>query len=93
MGGGPFFGTCTGEVAVWLTHGEADDVVVLQTGVDSRDHWLGENGCGDTTAPYEPAPCEAYDGCTDPVVWCMHPGGHEWPDFAAAAIWDFFAAQ
>lgn len=92
-GGGPFFGACTGEVGVWLAHGEADDVVEFQTGVDSRDLWLGENGCAGTTMPYEPAPCEAYDGCADPVVWCAHPGAHEWPDFAASAIWGFFAAQ
>jgi poly(3-hydroxybutyrate) depolymerase len=90
-GGGPF-GSCNGSVAAWLTHGEADSVVPLSQGEGSRDHWLSANGCQSTTEPTAPAGCEAYEGCgEDTVIWCPHPGGHEWPSFAPEAIWGFFA--
>ncbi|MBW2617012.1 MAG: hypothetical protein JRD02_12680, partial [Deltaproteobacteria bacterium] len=33
-----------------------------------------------------------YDDCDldFPVQYCAHSGGHDWPDFASEAIWDFF---
>jgi poly(3-hydroxybutyrate) depolymerase len=92
-GGGPFWGACDGPVAAWLTHGEADDSVDLAEGESSRDTWLQTNGCSESSAATDPSPCVAYEGCGRDVHWCQHPGGHEWPDFAAAAIWGFFEAQ
>jgi polyhydroxybutyrate depolymerase len=94
-GGGPFGfgnGACTGEVAVWLAHGENDPMVPFQTGVDSRDRWLEANGCSEATSAVEPAPCVEYSGCTAglPVSWCVHEDGHNWPDFAPEGIWSFF---
>jgi len=93
-GGGPFAPSCAGPVSAWITHGSADAVVPLAQGEGSRDYWAGQNGCGGATAPTEPAPCVDYQGCTSgkPLHWCLHGGGHEWPSFAAAAIWSFFVA-
>jgi poly(3-hydroxybutyrate) depolymerase len=94
-GGGPFGGGCTGAVAAWITHGTNDPTVVLTQGEGSRDHWLSANSCDVTSAPVTPSPCEAYSGCQAgaDLHWCEHPGGHEWPSFAAAAIWGFFSSM
>ena len=45
-----------------------------------------------TTAPADPSPCVAYQGCDAgyPVQWCPHDGAHVIPSFAAAAIANFF---
>ena len=59
----------------------------------SRDTWLDMAGCDDASADVPPSPCVAYSGCSEDVHWCVHDGGHEWPDFAAAGIWGFFAAH
>ena len=90
-GGGPWAGRCTGSVSAMLVHGSADMDVPISNGIDSRDHWLEANGCaGASSAPTDPAPCEAYAGCAEPVLWCQHAGGHEWPSFAGAGIRSFF---
>jgi poly(3-hydroxybutyrate) depolymerase len=92
-GGGPFSQNCTGPLTAWLAHGNPDPVVDFQIGQGSRDHWLTANGCGAGTAPVEPAPCVAYDGCQGgtAVHWCVHTQEHNWPDFAGAGVWGFFA--
>jgi poly(3-hydroxybutyrate) depolymerase len=90
-GGGPWAGPCTGSVSAMLVHGLADTDVPIDAGMDSRDHWLEANGCaGAPSSPTNPAPCAAYDGCAEPVLWCEHTGGHEWPGFAGAGIRGFF---
>jgi poly(3-hydroxybutyrate) depolymerase len=92
-GGGPFGGAnCTGEVAVWLAHGENDPTVAFATGVASRDAWLRRDGCSATTEIASPAECVDYTGCNEglPVRWCVHQDGHNWPDFAPQGMWDFF---
>lgn len=95
--GGPFvFGTnaCRGEVAVWLAHAPDDEVVPFDLGLASRDRWLEANGCSDTMAAVEPAPCVEYAGCSLglPVRWCEYDDGHDWPDFGPEGIWGFFEA-
>ncbi len=58
----------------------------------ARDYLLETNHCTMTSAAVEPSPCVEYSGCDDgyPVIWCEHPGGQTVPDFASAAIADFF---
>jgi polyhydroxybutyrate depolymerase len=99
--GGPFGGGagCTGEVAVFLAHGENDMTVPFTTGEASRDGWLGRNGCeaAETAATASPAAdveCIDYGGCGDglPVSWCVHQEGHSWADFLPEAIWGFFSS-
>jgi len=95
-GSGPFqFGAnaCVGQVAAWLTHGTADNVVGYDAGVGSKETWRTRNHCQTTSAPTTPAPCVSYDGCDPgfPVHWCSWDGGHTIPTFSAGAIWNFFA--
>jgi len=95
---GPPFAACEpGRVAAIVMHGTLDEVVPFEQGVMARDGLLARNGCATTSAPVDPEPCVAYDGC-DPgydVRWCEHSEealmGHMWPTFAGAAIWEFFA--
>ncbi|MEP7126162.1 MAG: PHB depolymerase family esterase [Byssovorax sp.] len=88
---------CKGTPAAWIAHGK-DDVTIgfAKFALPSRDHWLTVDGCGITSAPVDPMPCESYAGCkpATPVTFCAHTGlgGHVIPDFAAGAIWDFFSA-
>jgi poly(3-hydroxybutyrate) depolymerase len=84
---------CVGQVAVWMSHGNTDEIVTFESGQASRDHWLMTNHCDATTAPTAPEPCVAYQGCDDghPVHWCEFDGGHTVPMFASEAIWAFFA--
>ncbi len=90
-GGGPWAGPCTGAVSAMLIHGAADTDVPIDNGLGSRDHWLEANGCaGAASTPTDPAPCASYTGCAEPVLWCEHAGGHEWPSFAGAGIRGFF---
>ncbi len=97
-GGPPLSDDCVGAVAAWIAHGVADPTVPFAQGEATRDHWLAQNGCSTRSEPVEPSPCVAYVGCdgAHPVHWCAHEEagllqGHDWPSFAGAAIWAFFA--
>jgi polyhydroxybutyrate depolymerase len=94
MAGSPPSGACSGQVAAWLVHGEADTVVSYSPlGTRARDLWRRRNGCADT-GPVDGNGCTAYQGCDEgyPVTFCSHPGGHTVPAYAPAAIWSFFLA-
>jgi poly(3-hydroxybutyrate) depolymerase len=84
-------GTCVGQVAVWIDHGDVDNVITLAQGQAARDHWVTANHCTTTTVATDPSPCVAYQGCDAgyPVTWCLFPGAHVMPSFASAAIWKF----
>ena len=98
-GSGPR-GMCTGQVAVWMSHGNTDTVVPFDStimggfsgGVQSRDFWIKTNHCQTTNKPTTNG-CVAYDGCDDghPVNWCEFDGGHTVPRFASEEIWKFFS--
>jgi hypothetical protein len=95
VAGGPPFGgrpSCETPVAAWITHGSNDGTVDFETGEAGRDLWLEVNGCSDGSVPVSPDPCVAYDGCKQPLHWCVHEQDHNWPMFAGAAIWSFFAS-
>ncbi|MBN2197356.1 MAG: Ricin and poly(3-hydroxybutyrate) depolymerase fusion [Polyangiaceae bacterium] len=97
VAGGPPFGgpgaACTPAVAAWIAHGDNDETVDFSMGEDARDAYVAANACGTTTVAVEPSPCVAHEGCAAgrPVHWCLHQDGHNWPSFAAAGIWRFFA--
>jgi polyhydroxybutyrate depolymerase len=84
---------CTGQVAVWLSHGTRDDVMPLSSGERSRDYWRDANHCAHDTEPTQPSPCITHRGCDAgfPVTWCAFDGGHERPGFSPKALWQFFA--
>jgi poly(3-hydroxybutyrate) depolymerase len=95
-GGGPFvFGgnSCTGNVAVWIAHGNMDTTVDVQNGRTSRDFWANRNGCDTgSSTPVSPSPCVEYGGCNAgyAVRYCEYDGDHGYPSFAPQGIWDFF---
>ena len=95
-GGGPQgYATkpCTGQLAVWISHGNMDDNVPFSYGQASRDYWTKANHCGTDTMPVMPGTCLEYQGCDDgfPVEFCEFDGGHMVPSFAGEAGWNFFA--
>jgi polyhydroxybutyrate depolymerase len=93
LGGGA---VCSGSIAAWMTHGDADTVVAQSQGILARNQWLQSNGCATTNQPTTPTPCVSYDGCSTgrPVIWCPFSGGHypPFPAFVKPGIWNFFKA-
>lgn len=92
---GASYSICVDEpVAAISIHGTEDTSIPISSGEAFRDYLLGTNHCGGTSTPVTPSPCVAYDGCDAgyPVTWCERVGdGHNIPDFASQAIWDFFS--
>lgn len=85
--------SCSGQVGVIQIHGGNDRVVPMGLIRPARDYWIAINGCDKAGAQEGVDPiCEAYSQCDTgfPVEYCEHDGGHEWPDFASDAIWNFF---
>jgi poly(3-hydroxybutyrate) depolymerase len=79
-------------IAVWMSHGDADNVVPLADGKDALALFVARNQCRAETSAVTPSPCVAYQGCTAgyPIHFCQFSGGHSAPSFASAAIWSFF---
>ena len=82
-----------GQVAVIQIHGSEDTDSLIETGRTTRDYWIAINSCNKekTEEGMDPT-CDAYSGCDHnfPMQYCEHSGGHDWPDFASEAIWNFF---
>ena len=93
MGG--FDPGCVGQVAAWISHGDADPTVDISMGEGSRDYWVEANHCdiNATTTPSADYSCVEYGGCDAgfPVRWCVYEGDHNPPKFAPQAIYDFFS--
>ena len=92
-GGGPT--SCAGadtKSAIMIHHGTADDIVTIDSGEGSRDFWLEQNGCTQTSKSSFTG-CVTYDGCPDgkPVVYCVGNWNHTISSTAAANIWSFFS--
>ncbi len=91
-GGGP--GACADGVrsAIMIHHGTVDDIVDISSGKESRDFWVQQNECAQTTtSAYEG--CESYEGCSEgtPVHWCVGNFNHTITSTTAANIWTFFS--
>jgi len=85
--------SCIGQVAVVQIHGSNDDITPVGTAKQARDYWIAINSCNkEEIDEGVNLTCSAYGGCDKafPVQYCEHEGGHEWPDFASVAIWNFF---
>lgn len=93
IAGGQTGQNCTGPVAALLIHDSDDPTVNISASIGARDQYLAANHCGTTTQPFDPDPCQQYDGCDSglPVVWCQTSGhGHDRQDgLAAPAFWNF----
>jgi polyhydroxybutyrate depolymerase len=81
---------CVGTAAAWLTVG-ADPDEMIPSRAQFRDYFVQRAGCQSMTTPTAPATCQAY-ACPKetPVHYCVHPGGHLWPDYGTQAVWTFF---
>jgi len=79
-------------VAMWASHGTSDSLVPVASGRQARDKILQQNHCGTQTAPVDPSPCVAYQGCDAgyPVTWCEWDGDHNRPPFGNTAVAAFF---
>jgi hypothetical protein len=77
---------------MWGSHGTSDSMVAIASGRQARDKILGLDHCGTTTAPTDPSPCVAYQGCDPgyPVTWCEWDGDHDRPPFGNSAVAAFF---
>lgn len=84
---------CTSPIATWGAHGNPDEVVSYELGVAAMSRILEANSCeaGATAPSGLAAQCLSYS-CEAgyPTTWCEHQQGHDWPDFAAQSIKDFF---
>ena len=96
IAGGQTGQNCTGPVAALLIHDSDDPTVNISQSIGARDQYLAANHCAATTQPFDPDPCQQYDGCDAglPVVWCQTAGhGHDRQDaLAAPAFWNFLSA-
>lgn len=89
-GGGP--GSCAdknAKPAIMIHQGTADTTVGPSMGEASRDFWAKQNGCNQTMAASFTG-CQSYDGCAEPVVYCVGNWGHTIDKIAAGNIWTFF---
>lgn len=92
-GGGPQCSNDSAQVAIMVQHGTADEIVEIPSGEDSRDFWLEQNGCGQSTTT-SLNNCAFYDGCPEdkPVAWCTGNYDHYIPNEVASNIWSFFSS-
>lgn len=91
-GGGPMGCPDGAQAAIMVQHGTADPIVEIASGEASRDTWLAQNGCSQSSTPTFDG-CEIYDGCPDdkPVVWCTGNYDHYIPENVTSNIWEFFS--
>ena len=91
-GGGPNSCADGVESAIMIHHGTADDIVDISSGEGSRDFWVEQNGCSQTSSSSFTG-CESYEGCPDtkPVAYCTGNWNHTISSQAAANIWSFFS--
>ena len=81
------------QAPVWISHGNADNVVMTSYGQQSRDFWVARSKCNATISmPVSPFPCVEYLGCVagSPVRYCEYDGNHNLMPMSAQTIWAFF---
>jgi poly(3-hydroxybutyrate) depolymerase len=73
---------CQGPIAALMFVGSGDGNNPIDGATGSHlvhERLLSANGCAETTTPWNAnwPDCELHDGCgANPVVWCVHGGGH-----------------
>ncbi|MCH9683520.1 MAG: hypothetical protein K0V04_18930 [Deltaproteobacteria bacterium] len=80
---------CVSAPAAWITIGEDE---FTEGRAAFRDFFAMLGGCEESSTPYEPEGCVAYDDCdpATPAVYCSHPAGHVWPSIGTEATHAFF---
>ena len=86
-------GSCADKNAkppIMIHQGTADTTVTPTAGGEpTRDFWLGQNGCNQTTSSSFTG-CTSYSGCAEPVVYCVGSWNHTISSTATANVWSFF---
>lgn len=73
---------CNGPIAALFFVGSGDNNNPIAGDTGSHlvhERLVAANGCADTTQPWDARwpDCQIHDGCeANPVVWCVHGGGH-----------------
>jgi poly(3-hydroxybutyrate) depolymerase len=86
-------GSCTNKdakVPIIIHQGTADTLVTSTSGEATRDTWVKQNGCSQTTTSVFTG-CTAFSGCTQPVDYCVGAWGHTVDRIATGNIWSFFS--
>jgi polyhydroxybutyrate depolymerase len=82
---------CSGPIAALGIHGNPDEQVDYESGLEAMARILGENGCDTSQSTAIENGCIEYScNAGTPGIWCEHAEGHNWPAFAAQAVKDFF---
>jgi poly(3-hydroxybutyrate) depolymerase len=92
-GGGPESCADTdAKPAVIIHQGTADTIVGPEMGEASRDFWVLQNGCEESTVSSYNG-CVTYEGCQEgrPVVYCVGDWDHTIDSVAVSNIWTFFS--
>jgi polyhydroxybutyrate depolymerase len=77
-------------IMLWGASDNSPDVS-FQIGQGVRDNYIATQNCANTTQPFTPSPCVAYDTCSRAMLWCAIPSlGHAIWSNAANAMWRFF---
>ena len=77
--------------AIMIHQGTVDVQVTPATGGGpTRDFWLSQNGCSQTTTSTFMG-CKTYSDCSEPVVYCVGSWDHTITSTATANIWSFFS--
>jgi poly(3-hydroxybutyrate) depolymerase len=86
-------GTCAdsnAKPAIMIHQGTADTTVTPDKGgVPTRDFWIQQNGCNQTTTSTFTG-CQSYGACAEPVIYCVGNWTHTVDAIATANIWTFF---
>jgi polyhydroxybutyrate depolymerase len=75
--------------AMMIHQGTADTLVTTDRGEATRDFWAAQNGCTQTTTQAFSG-CDSFEGCDEPVVYCLGTWDHTIDATATANIWSFF---
>jgi polyhydroxybutyrate depolymerase len=91
-GGGPggAASSCVSTLPVEILHATNDGAENQSEGIKSRDFWRTKNGCKTDSMPIGTHGCVTYKGCTKPVIWCSHDGGHSAPSWWLEQAWSGF---
>ena len=87
-------GSCTtagAKPAIIIHQGTADDIVGVESGEATRDAWVNQNGCNQTTTSVYTG-CQSYGGCAAPVLYCVGNWTYTVDRIARANIWKFFSS-
>lgn len=78
---------CVNTPAAWITIGQGEQADGRSR---YREFFRDLASCDEADAPDEG--CVEYTSCgeDDPVIYCTHPAGHQWPDIGTDATREFF---